>query len=118
MTIKQVAVRKINAARYNPRLNLQRGDPAYEQLRRSIEDFGLVEPLVWNKRTGNLVGGHQRFKVLTGQGAKAVDVVTVDLPIEREKLLNLALNKIQGGWDQRKLAELLDELTQTPDLDI
>ena len=81
-------------------------------------EFGCVEPLVWNKRTGNLVGGHQRLKILVAKGEKKVDVSVVDLSIEREKALNVALNKVQGGWDEARLAELLDELSKLPDFDV
>lgn len=118
MQIDTVPTSLINPAPYNPRLDLKPRDPDYEKLRRSIDEFGLVEPLVWNRRTGHLVGGHQRFKVLLQQGVTAVDVSVVDLPIEREKALNIALNKISGGWDQAKLAALLNELTAIPDLDV
>ncbi|MBY0113221.1 MAG: ParB N-terminal domain-containing protein [Phycisphaerales bacterium] len=118
MQIDTIPTSLINPAPYNPRLDLKPGDPDYEKLRRSMDEFGLVEPLVWNSRTGHLVGGHQRFKVLLQQGVTAVDVSVVDLPIEREKALNIALNKISGDWDQAKLAALLDELTAIPDLDV
>src|SRR5690606_34084992 len=64
------------------------------------------------------VGGHQRLKVLIARGATEVDVVVVNLSPEKEKALNLALNKIQGDWDEQKLAELLSELVQIPDLNI
>jgi len=69
-----------------------------------------VEPIVWNKRTGNIVGGHQRYKVLLDMGMREVDCVVVDLDETKEKALNLALNKIQGDWDENKLAELMAEL--------
>ncbi|MBX7134397.1 MAG: ParB N-terminal domain-containing protein [Fimbriimonadaceae bacterium] len=118
MQIKMVPCAQINPAPYNPRKDLQPGDPEYERLRKSLDEFGCVEPLVWNKRTGHLVGGHQRFKVLLAQGMKSAQVSVVDLPLEREKALNLALNKITGAWDQTKLAELLDELIHLPDFDI
>lgn len=118
MKIERVAIDKINPATYNPRRDLRPGDPEYEKLKRSINEFGCVEPLVWNKRTGNLVGGHQRLKVLIDQGAVEVDVSVVDLPLEKEKALNIALNKISGDWDQEKLASLLDELTKVPDFNI
>ncbi len=75
-------------------------------------------PLVWNRRTGHLVGGHQRFKVLLARGATEVEVSVVDLPPDREKALNIALNKISGDWDPRKLAELLDELVHVPEFDV
>jgi DNA modification methylase len=118
MLIEEIAVGRICPAAYNPRLDLKSGDPEFQKLQRSIEEFGLVEPLVWNKRTGNLVGGHQRFKVLIERGVSTVNVSVVDLSLEREKSLNIALNKISGDWDQRKLAELLDELTKVADLDV
>jgi len=84
----------------------------------NLDEFGCVEPLVWNKRTGNLVEGHQRFKIILAQGAKEAQVSVVDLPIEKEKALNIAFNKIRGDWDKNKLAELIDELVKTPQIDI
>lgn len=113
-----MSVIQLNAAPYNPRLDLKPGNPAYEKLKQSLTEFGCVEPLVWNKRTGNLVGGHQRLKVLIEQGVTEVEVSIVDLPLEREKTLNLALNKIQGDWDEQKLAALLEELAHVPEFDI
>jgi len=117
MEIRKVNVKDINPATYNPRVDLKAGDPAYESLKKSIETFGCVEPLVWNSSTRNLVGGHQRFKVLKAQGAEEVEVSVVNLSPEKEKALNIALNKIQGDWDQDKLADLLRELSQIPDFD-
>lgn len=118
MNIQCTPIQEINPAAYNPRVDLKPGDPAYDALHRSVDEFGLVEPLVWNKQTGNLVGGHQRLKVLIARGETEVETVVVDLPPEKEKALNLALNKIHGDWDEQKLAELLDELIQTPEFDI
>lgn len=117
MKIEKIKIDKINPAAYNPRKDLKPGDPDYEKLKKSINTFGYVEPLVWNSRTGNLVGGHQRFKILLEQGLKEVDVSIVDLDLEKEKTLNLALNKISGDWDDEKLGLLLKELTQNPDFD-
>ena len=118
LTIERIPVGRVNPAPYNPRLDLQPGDPDYEKLKRSLETFGCVEPLVWNRRTGHLVGGHQRFKILLEQGLAEVDVSVVDLPLEREQALNLALNKIQGDWDHERLASLLSDLTTLPDFDV
>jgi ParB-like chromosome segregation protein Spo0J len=112
MRIQTVELGRINPAPYNPRKDLRPGDPEYEKLKRSLAEFGCVEPLVWNQRTGNLVGGHQRLKVLRAQGITEVEVSVVDLALEREKALNIALNKITGDWDQARLAQLLDELTE------
>lgn len=117
MEIRRVPVEQINAAPYNPRKDLQPGDPEYEQLKRSIAEFGFVEPLVWNQRTARLVGGHQRLKILLAQGETEVECSVVDLDEAREKALNVALNKIQGDWDMPMLQQLIRELSAT-DLDL
>jgi ParB-like chromosome segregation protein Spo0J len=110
MNIQKISVEKLNPAAYNPRKDLKPGDKEYEKLKRSIEEFGYVEPVIWNQKTGNVVGGHQRLKVLLDLGQTEIDCVVVDLDPQREKALNLALNKIQGEWDENKLAELMAEL--------
>jgi len=117
MIIQTVPIKKINPAVYNPRKDLKPGDPEYEKLKKSLAEFDLVEPLIWNKRTGNLVGGHQRLKILQERGDTEVEVSVVDLPDKKEKALNLALNKISGEWDFPKLKDLLEEL-DTGDFDI
>ena len=118
MDIRKISISEINPAPYNPRKDLQPGDPEYGQIEASIDGFGLVEPLVYNKRTKNLVGGHQRFKILVRKGYKEIEVSVVDLDLEKEKALNIALNKAQGAWDKEKLALLLDELTKVPEMDV
>ena len=110
MQIQKVSVARLNPAAYNPRRDLKPGDRDYEKLKRSIEEFGFVEPVVWNRATGNVVGGHQRLKVLLDMGETEIDCVVVDLGPEKEKALNLALNRIQGGWDEGKLAEVMADL--------
>jgi DNA modification methylase len=117
MEIQKVNILEINPAVYNPRVDLKPGDPEYDKLKTSIETYGYVEPLVWNKRTKTLVSGHQRLKVLIEQGLDEVEVSVVDLSLEDEKKLNLALNKIRGDWDQDKLAALLEDLKQSPDFE-
>ncbi|WP_335582733.1 ParB N-terminal domain-containing protein [Paenibacillus ihbetae] len=111
MDIRVISIDQINVAAYNPRIDLQPGDPEYEKLKRSIEEFGYVEPIVWNERTGNLVGGHQRYKIIVQElGRTELSVSVVDLDDQQERLLNLALNKVSGRWDEEALARLLDEL--------
>ena len=117
MEIQTLKVDEINPAAYNPRKDLKPGDPEYEKLKKSILEFDMVEPLVWNKRTRNLVGGHQRLKILRELGIENVEVSVVDLDETKEKALNLALNKISGEWDFSKLKDLLGELG-AGDLDI
>ncbi|MGV7225247.1 MAG: site-specific DNA-methyltransferase [Nitrospinales bacterium] len=118
MQIRTISIKSINPAAYNPRKDLKPDDVEYRQLLRSINEFGCVQPLVWNKRTGNLVGGHQRLKILLAKGAKDVQVSVVDLSLEKEKALNIALNKISGSWDHKMLAQLLDDLCKVPDFDV
>ena len=115
MDIQKINVSQINPAPYNPRITLRPGLPEYERLKQSINTFGLVDPLIWNKETGNLVGGHQRLAVLIEQGVKEVEVSVINFSLEKEKALNLALNKIRGDWDENKLALLLEELTAMPE---
>lgn len=101
-------------ADYNPR---QISDRAKAGLRHSIEEFGLVQPIVWNRQTGNVVGGHQRLGVLDemGQGHDSpVATFVVDLPPAREQALNVALNHrgIQGEFDHDALGTLLQEIEE------
>ncbi|WP_433943383.1 site-specific DNA-methyltransferase [Paenibacillus sp. SN-8-1] len=111
MEIRVLPIEQINAAAYNPRVDLQPGDPEYEKLKRSIEEFGYVDPIIWNERTGYMVGGHQRYKILVNEfQQQELAVSVVDLDDKQEKLLNLALNKVSGGWDDEALARLLDDL--------
>ena len=105
----------INPAPYNPRVELQPGDTQYEALKNSVGRFGLVEPLVVNRRTGNLISGHQRLNILKAQGAEEAEVVVVDLDEETEKAANIAMNKIEGEWDYDKLDEIFEDL-DTDDL--
>lgn len=107
--VQEIKVELLNAAPYNPRIALEPGMPEYEKLKHSIETFGNVEPIVWNKRTGNVVGGHQRLSVLKNMGYETVPCSVVDLDDTDEKLLNIALNKIKGQWDYDKLEDILKD---------
>lgn len=111
MVIKSMKLVDLKPADYNPRINLEPGMDEYEKLKHSILEFGFVDPPIFNKRTGNLVGGHQRVAVAKDLGlCEEIEVSVVDLSLEREKSLNVALNKISGEWDEDKLAVLLKEL--------
>ena len=96
-------------AEYNPRKRLCPGDEEYERLKRSIETFGYVDPIIINA-DGTVIGGHQRLFVLQDLGYTEADVAVVDLSKQDEKALNIALNKISGEWDEEKLAEIFAEL--------
>ena len=117
MLIEKKNTADLLPADYNPRKDLKPGDAEYEKLKRSIEQFGYVEPVIWNKTTGRVVGGHQRLKVLMDMGMTEVDCVVVAMDEEKEKALNIALNKISGDWDKDKLALLIADL-QGADFDV
>lgn len=109
MDVRKIPIAQINPAPYNPRKDLQPDDPAYQRIEKMLDSFGYVVPIVWNKRTGNLVGGHQRLKVFQSEGRKEVEVSVVDLTLEQEKILNAGLNNIHGENDPLKLAALIEE---------
>ena len=110
MCFERKLLKDLIPAGYNPRKDLKPGDPEYESLKRSIERFGNVEPIVWNKTTGHIVGGHQRLKVLMNAGETETDCVVVELNEDDEKGLNIALNKITGDWDLEKLNAAIEDL--------
>ena len=117
MVIERKHTADLIPADYNPRKDLKPGDAEYEKLKRSIEQFGYVEPVIWSKTTGFVVGGHQRLKVLLDMGITEVECVVVEMDAEKEKALNIALNKISGEWDKDKLALLIADL-QGADFDV
>ena len=116
MEIVNIAINKLNPTTYNPRLDLQPEDKEYQDIKRSIVEFGLVEPLVINKDM-TIIGGHQRLKVLKELNFTTIPCIIVNLDKTKEKMLNIALNKIAGDWDRAKLKDLLEEL-DTGEFDI
>lgn len=116
---KVVKLKDLKPAKYNPRIDLQPGDPEFEKLRTSLKRFGYLDRIIYNERTGNIVGGHQRYKVMIDEGIEEAEVTVVDLDDADEKALNIALNKISGDWDDDMLAELLNDLNnQDYDLEL
>ena len=116
MNIKTIPIDDLKPAKYNPRKDLKPGDSDYEHLKRSIDHWGLVDPLIVNQNMV-VVGGHQRLKVLRDLGYDEVECVMVDLDEANERALNIALNKISGDWD----LELLESeivILQDMDFDI
>jgi ParB-like chromosome segregation protein Spo0J len=108
----------LNPADYNPRKDLQPDDPAYLKIKQSLETFGMVEPIIWNERTGHIVGGHQRIKALRDMGEAETDVVVINEPLKEEKKLNVILNRAKGRWDNEKLAPLMQELSERGDVSL
>ena len=110
MKIISKRIADMERATYNPRVELRPGDEEYEALKKSLQRFGLVEPIVWNERTNRVVGGHQRLAVEEDLGHDEVDVSVVNLDELKEKELNIALNKTGGRWDNEKLGALFEDL--------
>ena len=109
LTTERRKLSDLKAADYNPRKALTPEDSEYQKIKRSIEEFGYVDPIIINE-DGTIIGGHQRCTVLKDLGYEEVDVVVVSLDKQREKALNIALNKITGEWDELKLKDLLLDL--------
>lgn len=111
--VEKVAIEKLKAAPYNPR----HMKPAMlEKLKQSIKKFKVYEPLIANRKSGNVVGGNQRLRVLGELGFKEVDVIWVDLCLADEMALNVSLNKISGEFEDASLKVIFQELQKDPDL--
>lgn len=110
--IERIELSEMSPALYNPRTIDKKSQ---EGLSNSIDEFGLVEPIIYNKQTGNIVGGHQRYQLLKNKDVSFTDAVVVNLSLEKEKALNVALNHhgITGKYDEDKLQELLGEMDDT-----
>lgn len=102
----------IKPAPYNPRVQLTAKDQEYKALSASIEENGLVLPLIVNLRDNCLIGGHQRLSVLLAAGETETNAVVVDMNEAQAKALCIALNKLDGEWDYGILAEILQELVE------
>lgn len=106
-----VELADMHPAPYNPRFDLQPGDVKYDNLKKSIVKNGMLQPIVWNPITGNVVGGNQRFKILQEIGAKQVMCAVIEYQtIEDEMAACIALNKAQGRWENAMLVKLFESL--------
>jgi len=106
MKIEKRKVKDLKFYLGNPR---QMKPEMLRKLENSIKEFGIVEPLVINKNN-EVIGGNQRLKALQKLGIDEVDVIVLDLEKNKEKALNLALNKIQGEWNYKLLRDFAIDL--------
>ena len=113
--IEQLPIGDLRPDPANPR---RISDQELETLTRSIREFGLIDPIIARREDKMVIGGHQRLLAARKLGYKTVPVVLTDLTVEQAHLLNIALNKISGSFDQELLARLLKELQEVPDIDL
>ena len=116
----KISIKDIKPAEYNPRMI---SDEDYGKLQKSINTFGLVDPIIINLKNNVIIGGHQRYKALLDENVKELQLLKMgdigyvfhetsfNVPDEiHEKSLNLALNKISGEFVEEKLKPLLEEV--------
>lgn len=113
--IEQLPIGELRPDPANPR---RISDQELEALTRSIREFGLIDPIIARREDKTVIGGHQRLLAARKLGYKTVPVVLADLTVEQAHLLNIALNKISGSFDQELLARLLSELNAVPGIDL
>lgn len=111
MDIRKMKIADLNRAEYNPRRDMSGKEKA--DLRESIKSNGYLEPIVVNVRGGDnvVISGHQRLTIMQDMKIEYADVSVVDLDKDRERELNIILNRVKGSWDSRKLADLLDSIS-------
>jgi ParB-like chromosome segregation protein Spo0J len=115
IAIEHLPIDELRPDLANPR---RISDEELEALTRSINEFGLVDPIIARAEDKTVIGGHQRLVAARRLGMKSVPVILTDLSQEQARLLNLALNKVSGTWDQELLARFMADLQQTPDIDL
>jgi DNA modification methylase len=115
LVIEQVAIDELRPDPANPR---QISEDQLEALTRSLREYGFVQPVLARREDRTVTGGHQRLLAARRLGYKTVPVTWLDLTLEQARVLNLALNKISGDWDQELLARLLSDLKPIEDIDL
>ena len=113
--IENVPIDSLHPDPANPR---RIGKEELEALTRSLREFGFVQPVLARKTDNVVIGGHQRLLAARRLGWKTVPAIFLDLSVEQSRLLNLALNRISGEWDQELLARMLADLKPVEDIDL
>src|SRR6266568_4506743 len=107
LQIVQVPIDELHPDPANPR---KISDTELDNLTRSMREFGFLQPVIARHDDHIVVGGHQRLVAARRIGLKTVPTIFVDLSPEQSHLLNLALNKLSGDWDDQLLARMLADL--------
>ena len=115
LAVELVAIDPLHPDPANPR---RITDDELESLTRSMRQWGFVQPVLARREDSVVIGGHQRLVAARRVGLTEVPVIWLDISVEQARLLNLALNRISGTWDEQLLARLLADLGSVPDLDL
>jgi ParB-like chromosome segregation protein Spo0J len=115
LVIEQVPLEQLKPDPANPR---RIDDAELDALTRSLQQWGLVQPIIARVADGVVIAGHQRLVAARRLGHATIPVIWLDLSTERARALGVALNKISGTWDEELLARLLADLDAVPDLDL
>jgi DNA modification methylase len=115
LIVEQVPIDELRPDPANPR---RIGDDELDSLERSLRQFGFVQPVLARKEDGTVIGGHQRLIAARRLGLATVPVSYLEVSVEQARLLNLALNKVAGTWDQQLLARLMADLQASPEIDL
>jgi DNA modification methylase len=116
--IIQVVDVPINQLRPDPANPRRISNAELEALTRSIREWGFVQSILVRREDNTVIGGHQRLLAARRLGYKTVPVTFLDLTVEQARLLNLALNKISGEWDEELLARMLADLKPIEEIDL
>lgn len=113
---KSVPLSKLKPAEYNPRTI---DDSALDGLKESMTQFGNLQPIVWNKKTGNVVSGHQRLKVLLSEGVQDANCIVIDVDEVQERAINVSMNNphIAGRFERDGLADLISSIQDHIDIE-
>ena len=109
LQITQCNINELVMSEYNPR---KWSEDQLEKLRESIREFGVVDPLIVNnnpERNNIVIGGNMRLRVLKDLGYETIPVVHLNLSLEKERELNIRLNKTGGEWDYALLKDFGEE---------
>lgn len=118
MRIEEIVLDDYIDSPTNSRVMYKEGDPVFESISQSIDQFDFLQPLIVNEKTSHIIAGHLRKRVLKSKGIDKAMAVIVSFDILKEKAAVLAFNKISGSWDYEKLSSVLDELSKTPSFDV
>ncbi len=115
LAVEDVAIDELRPDPANPR---RISDEELDALTRSMRQWGVVQPVLARREDRVVIGGHQRLVAARRLGLATVPVIWLDIGAEQARLLNLALNRISGSWDEQLLARLLADLQADTDLDL